>query len=89
MVCSKCEKKLTKVACPEKWKDGSEGRAINENKALSKKQAWAPHTAKCTVCKSALQASYTYCQPCAYRNGLCAMCGKQVLDLKGYKQSTA
>jgi hypothetical protein len=23
MVCAKCEKKLTKVAAPDKWKDGS------------------------------------------------------------------
>jgi hypothetical protein len=42
MVCAACEKKLQKVACPDKWKDGSSntiesgGRKINENKALSK-----------------------------------------------------
>ena len=97
MVCTKCEKKLSKVACQEKWRDGGSegkpagGRAINENKALSKKKRWAPYSAKCTVCKSALQPEYTYCQPCAYRKGLCAMCGNQVLDIKkaGYKQSTA
>ncbi|KAJ3090730.1 hypothetical protein HK102_002825, partial [Quaeritorhiza haematococci] len=44
MVCKKCEKKLTSVACPEKWKEGSKnatagssGRKINENKLLSSK----------------------------------------------------
>ena len=42
MVCAKCEKKLTKVACPEKWKEGSSntvaagGRKLNENKLLDK-----------------------------------------------------
>jgi hypothetical protein len=28
MVCDKCEKKLTKVACPEKWKEGTEKRKV-------------------------------------------------------------
>ncbi len=29
-----------------------------------------------------------YCQGCAYSKGICAMCGKQILDVKNYKQST-
>ncbi|KAK2977275.1 hypothetical protein RJ640_005537 [Escallonia rubra] len=43
MVCEKCEKKLSKVIVPDKWKDGASntteggGRKINENKLLSKK----------------------------------------------------
>lgn len=29
-----------------------------------------------------------YCHACAYAKGLCAMCGKQILDnVKTYKQS--
>ena len=28
-------------------------------------------------------------QGCAYQKGICAMCGKQILDVAGYKQSTA
>jgi hypothetical protein len=46
MVCAKCEKKLSKVACPDKWKEGSSntvesgGRKINENKLLSKSKRW-------------------------------------------------
>lgn len=84
MVCGKCEKKLSKVACTEKWREGDEtagtssGRKINENKALSKKKRWQPYTAKCLTCKGPLQAEYKYCQKCAYAKGLCAMCGKQV-----------
>jgi hypothetical protein len=27
-VCEKCEKKLTKVACPEKWKEGTDKRKV-------------------------------------------------------------
>ncbi|KAL0442897.1 UNVERIFIED_CONTAM: Cysteine-rich PDZ-binding protein [Sesamum latifolium] len=43
MVCEKCEKKLSKVIVPDKWKEGAHnttqggGRKINENKLLSKK----------------------------------------------------
>ncbi|BAT94017.1 hypothetical protein VIGAN_08058300 [Vigna angularis var. angularis] len=45
MVCEKCEKKLTKVIVPDKWKEGASntteggGRKINENKLLSKKNS--------------------------------------------------
>jgi hypothetical protein len=28
-------------------------------------------------------AAYKYCQGCSYQKGLCAMCGKQILDTKG------
>ena len=44
MVCKTCEKKLARVICPDKWKDGarntleSGGRMLNENKMLSKKK---------------------------------------------------
>ncbi|KAF9918974.1 hypothetical protein BX616_003494 [Lobosporangium transversale] len=50
MVCTKCEKKLSKVICPDKWKDGARnttigtsaaaGRKLGENKLLSKKRAY-------------------------------------------------
>ncbi|KAH0718085.1 hypothetical protein KY290_014680 [Solanum tuberosum] len=46
MVCDKCEKKLSKVIVPDKWKEGASntteggGRKINENKLLSKKKSW-------------------------------------------------
>lgn len=46
-VCEKCEKKLSKVICPDKWKEGASntieggGRKVNENKLLSKAKRWA------------------------------------------------
>ncbi|KAD4982258.1 hypothetical protein E3N88_18929 [Mikania micrantha] len=46
MVCDKCEKKLSKVIVPDKWKEGASntteggGRKINENKLLSKKNRY-------------------------------------------------
>eukprot|EP01134_Creolimax_fragrantissima_P002976 CFRG2976T1 len=105
MVCTKCEKKLAKLACPEPWKDGSrnksgkgEGsRKINENKLLASKKnrKFNPYGAgkdqtiiKCKICKSNVhQQGSIYCQDCAFKKGLCAMCGKLILETKNYKQS--
>mmetsp|Transcript_46791 Transcript_46791/g.119374 ORF Transcript_46791/g.119374 Transcript_46791/m.119374 type:complete len:100 (+) Transcript_46791:235-534(+) len=99
MVCAKCEKKLSKVACPDKWKEGSSntmesgGRKLNENKLLSKKKKFSPYgpggAAKCKICKTGLHQQGLYCHGCAYQRGVCAMCGKQVLDTTNYKQSAA
>ncbi|XP_021598265.1 cysteine-rich PDZ-binding protein isoform X1 [Manihot esculenta] len=102
MVCEKCEKKLSKVIVPDKWKEGASntteggGRKINENKLLSKKKRWTPYgNTKCMICKQQVHQDAKYCHTCAYTKGgivdvlnwVCAMCGKQVLDLKLYKQS--
>ncbi|KAL5700847.1 hypothetical protein ACHQM5_026250 [Ranunculus cassubicifolius] len=98
MVCEKCEKKLTKVIVPDKWKEGASntteggGRKINENKLLSKKRRWSPYgtaaaTTKCIICKQQVHQNSKYCHTCAYTKGVCAMCGKQVIDTSSYKQS--
>ncbi|KAJ9689614.1 hypothetical protein PVL29_012354 [Vitis rotundifolia] len=88
------EKKLSKVIVPDKWKEGASntteggGRKINENKLLSKKNRWTPYgTTKCIICKQQVHQDAKYCHTCAYTKGVCAMCGKQVLDTKYYKQS--
>ena len=99
MVCEKCQKKLGKVITPDTWKDGarntteSGGRAINENKALtSRKNRFSPYTSsfeKCRICKQVVhQTSSYYCQQCAYKKGICAMCGVKILDTKSYRQSS-
>ncbi|ORZ08378.1 cysteine-rich PDZ-binding protein-like protein [Absidia repens] len=95
MVCKKCEKKVgTLLAAPDKWKDGAknvkEGRKVNQNKLLSKsaKLRFNPYEAKCKLCKSKVhQEKAHYCQSCSYKKGICAMCGKQILDTSNYKQS--
>eukprot|EP00271_Cylindrocystis_brebissonii_P004821 TRINITY_DN16745_c0_g1_i1.p1 TRINITY_DN16745_c0_g1~~TRINITY_DN16745_c0_g1_i1.p1 ORF type:complete len:100 (-),score=16.31 TRINITY_DN16745_c0_g1_i1:476-775(-) len=97
MVCDKCEKKLTKVIVPDKWKAGASntteagGRKLNENKLLSSKKRFSPYAAgaakKCIICKQQLHQDAKYCQSCSYKKGVCAMCGKQVLDTSMYKQS--
>ncbi|XP_063714941.1 cysteine-rich PDZ-binding protein-like [Symsagittifera roscoffensis] len=99
MVCGKCELKLAKIITPDPWKDGARsttgggGRKLNENKALSgKKMRYTPYATnfhKCQVCKQSLhQAGAHYCQCCAYKLGICALCGKKILDTSNYKQSS-
>lgn len=67
----------------------SGGRKIGQNKLLSKNPRFNPYAkqTKCAVCKRNLQVGM-YCQQCAYKKGLCSMCGVQILDVKNYKQTT-
>jgi hypothetical protein len=99
MVCKKCEKKLDVLITPDTWKSGSKntvtgsaGRRLNENKLLTKgKNAHNPMglDAKCKNCKKMLHnPKMRYCQPCSYKNGICAGCGVQTLDVTFYKQTT-
>ncbi|KAF8774769.1 cysteine-rich PDZ-binding protein-like [Argiope bruennichi] len=99
MVCDKCEKKLGKVITPDPWKAGARntteggGRKINENKALTaSKNRFAPYEkfSQCKICRQKVhQPGSHYCQACAYKKGICAMCGKKLLDTKNYRQSAA
>ncbi|KAL3874944.1 hypothetical protein ACJMK2_037894 [Sinanodonta woodiana] len=99
MVCDKCQKKLGKVITPDPWKTGARniteggGRMVNENKALTaKKNRFSPYSTefeKCKICKSVVhQKGSHYCQGCAYKKGICAMCGKKMLDTTNYRQSS-
>ncbi|CAG9797419.1 unnamed protein product [Chironomus riparius] len=99
MVCEKCELKLKHVATADPFKKGntlkekagtSSGRAINENKALSAKR-YDPMTGirKCRICQAKMhQEGAHYCQTCAFKKGICSMCGKKILNTKSYRQST-
>lgn len=99
MVCADCEKKLGRVITPDPWKAGARntveggGRKINENKALTAKKArFNPYNSKfetCRICRTKVhQVGSHYCQACAYKKGICAMCGKKLLDVKSYRQSS-
>uniref|UniRef100_T1GFK2 Cysteine-rich PDZ-binding protein n=1 Tax=Megaselia scalaris TaxID=36166 RepID=T1GFK2_MEGSC len=101
MVCAKCEAKLSKIVTPDPWKAGARnttqaggaGRKVNENKALTsyKDKANPVGTSfkPCRICRSKVhQAGSHYCQSCAYKKGICAMCGKKLLDTKNYRQSS-
>eukprot|EP00049_Salpingoeca_infusionum_P001218 m.46318 g.46318 ORF g.46318 m.46318 type:complete len:107 (+) comp10916_c0_seq1:116-436(+) len=100
MVCGKCQKKLAKLAVSDKWKDGARNtvsadkKKVGANKLLQgKKSKFNPLAAgqfsKCKVCKSKVHQPHAhYCQGCAYKIGICAMCGKQLVDTKNMKQSS-
>lgn len=97
-VVGKGQKKLGKVITPDPWKSGarntteSGGRVVNENKALtSKKNRFTPYQTftKCRICKSSVhQSGSHYCQGCAYKKGICAMCGKKIIETKNYRQTS-
>jgi len=100
MVCEKCEKKLGKVITPDTWKAGARntteggGRKVGENKLLTaKKNRFNPATTmfrECRICRTKVhQAGSHYCHQCAYKKGICAMCGVKILDTKSYCQSSA
>ena len=99
MVCKDCEKKLGRVITPDPWKSGarntteSGGRKIGENKLLTANKArFNPYTSnfqKCRICRTTVhQVVSHYCQACAYKKGICAMCGKKLLNVKNYRQSS-
>ena len=89
------------IATPNPWKAGqssgsnqSSGRKVNENKLLSsKKDRFNPYTTndkfeKCRICRTKVhQVKAHYCQECAYKKGICSMCGVKILKTKNYKQS--
>ncbi|WWD03549.1 hypothetical protein V865_001602 [Kwoniella europaea PYCC6329] len=54
-----------------------------------KKGSINPYGNKCIDCKQSVQQNNaSRCQKCAYKKGLCAICGNLVLDTSRYKQTT-
>uniref|UniRef100_A0A7S3NKF5 Cysteine-rich PDZ-binding protein n=1 Tax=Aureoumbra lagunensis TaxID=44058 RepID=A0A7S3NKF5_9STRA len=92
MVCANCEKKLSKVIVPDKWKTGARnisdngGRATKYKNALlevrGREQRFLPSAKQCKLCNKKVAQDAAYCQVCAYENGICAMCGIRVDDLR-------
>ncbi|WVO12533.1 hypothetical protein L204_100133 [Cryptococcus depauperatus] len=96
MVCKKCEKKTSTLATTDPFQPASSTRKIGENKLLSararvtpyvkpgqgmKKGSINPYGNKCLDCKQSVQQNNaTRCQKCAYKKGLCAICGNLILD---------
>jgi cysteine-rich PDZ-binding protein len=94
MVCEKCEKKLSRSAVPDVWKDGSHnagagqngGKTLARNSYLESRSKgvgrFAPHNKVCLICRSKLSQDAAYCNQCAFAKAICAMCGVAVADLK-------
>ena len=98
MVCTKCEKKLSKVVTPDVWKDGARniiggkggGRKLGMNMLLKnkKKPGFTPFGSnKCQACKKTLLNDDKYCNKCSYSKGRCNKCGVKILKTKMYRQS--
>ena len=94
MVCKDCEKKLSsKVIVPDKWKDGAQRHRRHRRRPRDDLPQLVITSARRNpkvpggrqdgrICKSAVSQDANYCQECAHHNGICAMCGKRVDDLR-------
>jgi cysteine-rich PDZ-binding protein len=102
MVCESCQKKVTKLVVPDKWKEGARNcvgsssssggvvKAGKTNKALAgqKFSLQKPEQRTCRICKSKLQlAGMHYCNDCAHKKGICTMCGKKCVDTSKHNMS--
>ncbi|TFK29686.1 hypothetical protein FA15DRAFT_609770 [Coprinopsis marcescibilis] len=53
------------------------------------KSRFQPYQSSCKDCKQpCTQNRAKYCHGCAYKKGLCSICGKQILDTTGYVMSS-
>lgn len=91
MVCDDCTKSLSTLSAPDPWAVGGRDRAKSgDNKLLRKGVRANPYANACKICKMKVSQNYAiYCTQCAHGKGICAVCGKQVLDTSMYKMSEA
>jgi cysteine-rich PDZ-binding protein len=101
MVCGKCEAKLARpvVADKHKWDAaaGASGSGAGVKRTSGPmrggllggpKRPGVSVGAPCRLCKGNVHlAGAHYCNTCAYKNGICSMCGTKVLDTSAYKMS--
>ncbi|RCN44522.1 hypothetical protein ANCCAN_09513 [Ancylostoma caninum] len=97
MVCDACQKKLTKIVGIDPYRNKAHNKLTgvqkrppaNQNKLLGSEKKATVMNVKCKICKCAVhQVGSHYCQTCAYQKGICAMCGKRILNTTGLRQST-
>ncbi|KAL1510636.1 hypothetical protein AB1Y20_006936 [Prymnesium parvum] len=92
MVCDDCKSKLSSLATGDPFKGGSSGGPASSRQAtntlLRRGVTSNPYGHHCSICKQRCQVQgATFCTICAYAKGVCAICGKQVLDISMYKMS--
>ncbi|TYZ61472.1 hypothetical protein PybrP1_004680 [[Pythium] brassicae (nom. inval.)] len=97
MVCERCEEKLSKLVVPDKWSDSKEsggssgggGKDGSRTRRLKKRaERVTPVQRKCRLCKCDASRGAHYCNACAYKKGICSMCGRKVLDTKEFNMSS-
>jgi len=77
------------VGAPRSTGSSAPERKIGENKMLSKpaKKRFTPYATTCGDCGLRTHQGGKYCQKCAYKRGVCGICGKKILDTSAYKMS--
>lgn len=79
-----------------KKQDNKQLQTIGKIKTLSSSKGQTKFTSSsvmyafgaCRICKQKVhEQGRHYCQSCAYKKGICAMCGVRILNTKSYKQS--
>ena len=90
MVCAKCEAKLPKLVVADKWKHAATKSSSGPVRGGAARRVAPPAAPRpCRACKGGIHlAGASYCQSCAYKNGICAMCGTRVLAIDAYKMSS-
>jgi len=82
------------LVTPEVWKTGSREQQLGRkagNTLLSQKRELNrhnPYSSTCKICKKKTPTGHHYCQECSYKKGICSMCGRKILDVSCYLQST-
>merc|ERR1712086_654202 len=97
MPCEKCEKKWGKIITPEVWRDGAKSShkssKLGENKYLTKGTSrYDPmkieKIKRCRICKCQLHGKGChFCSTCAFKKGICMMCGVKVQSTLGARMS--
>ena len=62
-------------------KDTNTTTTTTTNAVLSSKKRYVLGSQRCTICKKSLHQPGVFCQPCAFQQGKCAMCGVDVQDV--------
>jgi len=95
MVCDNCQSKLKKIITPNVRRTTEERNTaaskLNENKLLTSKSRsrLTPYGRNCKLCKCSVHLEGAhYCNGCAYKKGICSMCGKKVVNTKMLNMST-
>lgn len=100
MVCDKCLKKKQEKGqgqgsiVPDRWKDGAanHGKVSATDKRVTAKEINNPYSKgkmrSCKICKIETIPEGHYCGTCAFKKGICSMCGKKLVNTSTEYRST-
>lgn len=82
MVCDECSRKIKSLATVDDKNKRVYGKVKIEIKKYSNIKNF---NGKCLSCTGRVENNNKYCLTCAYKKGICEMCGKQLTNTKMYK----